>query len=394
MPEPQVIPSDRLGPPDRDGFLAACRKPNNLVYFLINVGDGDCQLILLPPNAGANHRRAIVVDAYSANKLIALTLSLQAEGLLKPPALTHNTAARNRTFPLVVATHPHRDHMLGFPRFFEAFGNDIAEYWDSGYYHPIPEYLSTMTFLEGAPHIAWSQPSSGTRRFVDGTRVTVLAPGVTLKQRYDTYGVHPNNASLVLKIEHPFRRVTEASVRDNSTRLYTKIPRVRSLVLGADAQSLSWAQVQVDFPELETKYSAVAQELKMARGLRPLKADIFKISHHASKRGVHLELIEALAPSLCLVSSVRDGGSHGFPHDVAQRAIREAMEKIADSDKDRSPDHEIGIFYTGDVDSDDSELGTIAMVISPSRRPQMWRFGDRRDQVIQLENARLLEHRP
>lgn len=47
---PTPIPSDRLEASD---FLRACDdQPDSLIYFLLNVGDGDTQLILLPAEPG------------------------------------------------------------------------------------------------------------------------------------------------------------------------------------------------------------------------------------------------------------------------------------------------------------------------------------------------------
>jgi len=47
---------------------------HDLVYFLLNVGDGDTQLILLPESPTG--RRAIVVDCATSTKLPALAESL------------------------------------------------------------------------------------------------------------------------------------------------------------------------------------------------------------------------------------------------------------------------------------------------------------------------------
>ncbi|HEU4702647.1 MAG TPA: hypothetical protein VFS37_09215, partial [Conexibacter sp.] len=62
------VPGDLLG--EAGGFVAAC-KPTDLVYFALNVGDGDTQLLLLPADA-AGRRRCIVVDCVNERKLSAL----------------------------------------------------------------------------------------------------------------------------------------------------------------------------------------------------------------------------------------------------------------------------------------------------------------------------------
>jgi hypothetical protein len=421
--KPAGIPDTYLDPVDPAAFLAACQHPNQLIYFLLNVGDGDTQLVLLP-SINEEPRRGIVVDVCGGQrvpqevreKLPVLVSSLQAAGLLRDPRVDTRTPHYRRTFPLVVGTHPHDDHIGAMPDFLEMFAADVAEYWDPGFYHPTAAFIDTMRQLEANPHIVWTQPSSGTRRYVDDTRITVLAPGIPLKQRYDSYGVDPNNASITLKLEYPYRRVQErtARVADEAVsrddrlegRLYAKTPRVRSLILGGDAQSLSWAQVEVDFPKLESKHSPIYDALKMARGVDPLSTTVFKVSHHASKRGVHHELVETLDPQISLVSSVGGGGSYGFPHRIAQDAIREVRQKLATKDDatqaaERKADYDLGIYYTADTVHNPTEdpHGTIAVIVptygpGDDHRIQVWRFGDADDEHIDLNQARHLHPEP
>ncbi len=405
MPKPPAIPAERVSAPDPAGFLAACEDGNSLVYFLFNVGDGDTQLVLLPRVGGAP-RRALVVDIAEAGKtkLPGVVAQLQGAGVLRAPAPDASAPPHRKAFPIVVGTHPHDDHIGGLPDFLDLYRNDVAEYWDPGYYHPTIAFIETMRRLEDSPHIVWTQPTSGLRRFVDDVRVTVLAPSIVLKHRYDSYGVDPNNASVTLKIEFPYRRVQErtsraadeaAGARERRTgRLYARIPSTRSLVLGADAQALSWAQVQSDFPKLDAKQSPIFSALKMARGLDPLKATVFKVSHHSSKRGVYLELVELFRPDILLVSSVAEKGKYGFPHAVTQEALREARQRIAKSGARRADDWALGIFYTADESGDGEELGTMALVVPPSGTVSMWRFGDRRGDDVDLNRARRVDHTP
>jgi hypothetical protein len=371
MAIPDPIPSDRL---EEGDFLADC-DPADLVYFLLNVGDGDMQLILLPA-ASDGARRALVVDVATVNKLPAFV-----ETLARAEVITEGAGL----FPIVVGTHPHEDHVGGMAQFLERFGDSIREYWEPGYYHTGPGYMRTMVALETHSNIQHSQPTSGFTRFVGQVKVVVLAPAIGLRNNFDSYGVNLNNASIALKVEFPASRVEQ---RDNERR-YLRLRRTQALLLGADAQTASWGRVMADFPELRPRESPVAKALRMALGSDPLKAQVFKVPHHASKHGVSLELVELVDPHLTLVSSAGGGGKYNFPHTVAQESVREALEAMALRGGERSKDHDLGIHYTCGTDSAGEPLGSIGIVISPTgRKRSVWRFGDLPRDEVNLQKAR------
>ena len=370
VPKTQDVPADRLKP---GAFLEAIDR-NDLVHFVVNVGDGDTQLILLPEEKGS--RKAIVVDVVSGDKLAGLIAVLQQSGLL---------GNEEGALALVVATHPHADHISGMANFLTTHAELIGEFWEPGYYLATPTYFKMMEVLAELDGVAHSQPTSGTTRFIDQVKVTVLAPGIGLKNRYDSYGIDVNNSSIALKVEFPARRYYKRE--DDGS--YTKLPNGASLVLGADAQTASWSQVMVDFPQLVASGSAVAKALRKARGVEPLKANVFKVPHHASKHGLNLELVEELKPDVSLVSSVREKGSYNFPHLVALEALREGIEPTAQKGTAHKDDFDLGIHFTSGKDDTGADLGTIAVVLSPSgQRRDVWRFGETAGESIDLLAAR------
>jgi competence protein ComEC len=368
------VPVSRLHKGD---FVADC-DPEDLIYFLLNVGDGDTQLVLLPADADGT-RQAMLVDAIMLDKL---------EQLLQDLAQTPLMPERSPLFAVVVATHPHDDHIAGMPRLIESYHQQIAELWEPGYYHTSEAYIETMHALEDHPEIRHTQPTSGMTRYIGQVRVTVLAPGIGLRNRFDSYGIEINDSSIGIKLEFPTSRVEER----RADRSYLRPESVRSLILGADSQTLSWAQVMIDFPQLGPDESVVSQALQKARGVRPLAAEVLKVSHHGSKHGVNLELVEQIHPGVSLISSALGGSAYNFPHLVALESIREGLETTTKSGHKHSRDYELGIHYTCGKDSAGAALGSVALVISPTgRKRDLWRFGDKTEDDIDLTKSRLFD---
>jgi hypothetical protein len=117
----------------------------------------------------------------------------------------------------------------------------------------------------------------------------------------------------------------------------------RRLILGGDAQTVAWASVVGDFPELVANPSPVYAALRIARGGDMLAADVLKVSHHGAKHGIERAAEEGLRPRHPLHERGRRGGAG---------------------------------------------LGTIAVVVPPTGRPQVWRFGDVPSEAVDLTTAR------
>jgi len=376
MARPKPLPATRLSAGD---FLAESAAAD-LVYFLCNVGDADAQLVLLPPDPVTKFRQAIVVDAGARDKLPGLI-----DDLIGQKIMADDGPDARGSIALVVATHPHDDHVAGLAQLIDRFGEfrRISEFWDPGYWHTIPAYHDAMGAIAQQAHIVYAQPTSGFRRWIGlTTAITVLSPSVQLRNRFDTYGTDINDASVSLRIEAPATRVT----RDPQGHRIVR-PRSSRLVLGADAQTLSWSFVMSDFPYLSVPVSEQGRLLDVGSGVDALRADLLKVSHHGSKHGVNLELVERMAPALTLVSSVPGPGKYGFPHTVAQELIREALQATAGSNSavTRSDDADLNLFYTADTDDGNpaKPLGTIGVLLTKGQWT-MWRFGDRADQPIDL----------
>lgn len=376
------IPANELV---NDNFIASI-QPQNMVYFLCNVGDGDAQLLLLPEDPDTQDRQAIIIDAGKVDKIPWLINDLVSQNLLPAtpdPINDDHYPVPDGSIPLVIATHPHGDHIAGMKDVLHDFRHRITEFWDPGYYHPIASYLDMMADVERNDNLLYSQPTSGFRKWIGDVVLTVMSPANLLKNRFDTYGTNINDSSISIRVEFPATRV----IKRGEERELIENPTTMSLILGADSQTLSWSYVLTDFPYLPDSSTAAAKAIKAATGGDLLRSDVMKISHHCSKRGVNLELIERITPRVTLVSSVAGGGKHKFPHEVSQEIIREALDPVTKSGGIHKKDWELGIFYTSDQDDHGTVLGSIALVLSQSRIT-MWRFGDRSSDQLQFGNAR------
>jgi len=385
MAQPVPIPDSLFTPLPAGETLVDHVGPDDLVYFLCNVGDGDAQLLLLPEQAatqtGTRMRRAIVVDSASPTKIPRLLRSLVDAGLL-PAQTGSQTQPADGAIALVVATHPHRDHIGGISQLLTGFAGAVSEMWEPGYYHTGPDYIEMMNAIESQASLLYAQPTSGLRRWFGNVAVTDLTPSIQLRNRFDTYGVEVNNASISLRVEFPATRVVQRG--DDRSLLDT--PNTKSLILGADAQTLSWSYADTDFPVLAASDTAAAKAIKAATGSDPFRSQVLKVSHHASKHGVNLELVERIRPALTLVSSVAGGGSYRFPHTVGQELIREAIDPTTTSGAAHPPDWELGIFYTSDTSTAGAKLGSFAVVVGAGQRTT-WRMLDSTTGAIDLSKA-------
>ena len=226
MSTPAAIPSGRH---TADNFRAAI-QPFHLVYFLLNVGDGDSQLVLLPEEPTGD-RRLIVVDAAREGKTVALINALETAGLVGAAPAPGDDP--DGSIALVVATHPHTDHIGGMAELLRTQRPRLAEFWDPGYFLTSQRYHQMMTEVEANSVLGYAQPAAGYRRWFGTVLVTVLSPAVGLRNRFDTYGTEINDSSISLRLEFPAARVLQRGPE----RELIPNPQTMALILGGDAQN-------------------------------------------------------------------------------------------------------------------------------------------------------------
>lgn len=144
--------------------------PRGPAVVFINVGQGDAALLI---SAGGE---AVLVDGGPDPRRLWQALY----------------EYRVRSLRLVVATHPHDDHIAGFvglaPRL------PIAEVWEAGDHHSNPTWNRIAEEMEAAS-VPVVTPSVGTRLGLAGMVLEVLGP----KRRYDS----ANDQSIVVLVRSP-----------------------------------------------------------------------------------------------------------------------------------------------------------------------------------------------
>lgn len=357
--------------------------------FVLNVGDGDSIVVRLPVTDG-DHAFG-VIDCADADKTVDLIRALS--GPIDP------------LIRFVVATHPHSDHIRGLRQVIKSFP-DVGEFWDSGFRFTSLMYRRLIQEVESQADwngLRFLRPTSGFEFYYGLVRCTVLSPSIYLRNRYDTYGVDANNASIVIRLSYPVQPPSSdyPDKPPSTTTPAEPTGRPRTAILGGDAQTDAWGHVLAEFPHLLADDKNWARQIGARTGDQPLACDFFKVSHHASKRGINLELLErfgdatgkgpSVGPKVLAVScsSERPGG-FGFPHTVTQELMREVRDPTAQSGKDHDPDDEIGIHYTSQtIESTSGEpAGSLAFVMSADRSTRLYRLCDAEAAVVDLSRAR------
>ena len=160
-----------------------------------------------------------IADA-GTTKPLALSRVLTDEGLLP--------GGDEAAVALVVATHPHQDHIGGMAKVLAGLGDRVAEFWDPGYFHPIGASHQMMAEVEARTSLLYSYPAAGLNRWIGRTQITVLSPSIHLRNRFDTYGVEINDSSISLRLQHLAARVITRDLQGNvATRTRPRLAGAR-----------------------------------------------------------------------------------------------------------------------------------------------------------------------
>jgi beta-lactamase superfamily II metal-dependent hydrolase len=341
-------------------------KPTELVIHVLNVGSGDAILLELPTTAKGENLLGIV-DCYKGSKMLSYIQALQSvrpfDGLA-----------------FICATHPHLDHVGGIKKLLEHPLTKPREFWDSGFRHKTKTYLKILETLH-REKIPMRRISSGMESYYGTLRITALGPSVALRNRYATYGIDMNNASIVLRLENckdDVVIVESERYRDQDDPEILRDAGDSVVILGADAEFDNWAQITEEYPHVE-RTSKHGPLVKKAVNL--LNCAVVKVSHHGSMHSAPLDVYERMSPSLAILSSKQEESSvthHGqmitrtlYPHPVAIETLRESGSDVLSTDG----------YFEQLAGGGHAQPGTIVVVVAPGRKPRYTKLSDETDAV-------------
>ncbi len=226
-------------------------KARQLRYYALDVGQGDCSLFVLPDG------RNIVFDAGPRSNARSTVNYLKSCGV--------------RKIDLLVATHPHEDHIGGMKELLACIS--VKQIWDSGYNHGSKIQRDFYQTIKDKK-IPFGRPKRGYAAKMGDVTLKVLAPAKALKG-------------------------TSSDANNNGLIVLVSYGNVSFLMMG-DAQK----------EERET--------------VSPLpRAAVLKAAHHGASNGTDAALLREVSPDI-IVLSYKRGNSYGHPHRETVAAIRKA----------------------------------------------------------------------
>jgi competence protein ComEC len=221
-----------------------------LTVRFLDIGQGDAELIQLPSG------ETILID--SGDRGSATVELLKKHGV--------------REIDLLIATHPHADHIGEMRDIMRAF--KVKELWDSGFPHTTTTYANMLEERK-SQGIKFLKPRRGDTRKIGDALLEVLNPSNDLVDN------EANNASLVV-------RLTFGSTR---------------FLFTGDAEEKAWEQM-------------------IASDRDRLRADLLKSAHHGSRNANNEEILDAVSPGIVTISCA-EGNDYNHPHKEVMRLMRE-----------------------------------------------------------------------
>ncbi len=349
-------------------------EPDDLVIHFLNVGFGDNIVIQFPKDDNGNRKYGLV-DCKNGTK----TLDYLGK-------LMRNDNAQPARLAFICATHPHYDHISGISTVINNNEYYPYEFWDSGFRHNSQTYSRILEDII-ARNIRMVRVSSGMEWYFRQVRITALSPSIMLRNRYATYGVDMNNASIVLRIEHNRENVItmQSQEYEGNTSVEAERRAGRSVViLTGDAEFDSWSHVCREFPMVE-RTSAHRPLIK--KMVNYLSSAVVKVAHHGSMHSTPLDVYEKMSPHTTIISTKQELSRKQldnsaideierelFPHQSAVMALEECDAKVLTTDG--SYEGQTRDDGSGTKDAENEHSGTIVAFIPPGGKVECEKLDD------------------
>ncbi|MCX6691810.1 MAG: MBL fold metallo-hydrolase [Methanoregula sp.] len=243
-------------------FPAFSDSGGSLKAYFLDVGQGDSTLIVFG-------NRTILIDAGETDKGDLVVGKLQGLSVSR--------------IDLLVATHPHSDHIGGMEKVLDAFS--VGQVLDSGMPHPSALYASFLDTIE-AKHIRYSVAHQGQTIDLDpALRIVVLSP--------------------------PDKKTSD-DLNDNSVVLRISYGTVDMLLTG-DAGKGTEEQL------LKTGYA--------------LDSEILKVAHHGSTYSTGPAFLERVHPGVAVIPVGVDN-PYSHPAEATLAALQGAGVVVYRTDRD------------------------------------------------------------
>ena len=233
------------------------QKPLLEVYFL-DVGQGDSEILRYGD-------KTMLIDAGTNASTNTLLSDIRSLGI--------------NQFDLVVATHPHEDHIGGLDAVINNFS--IGKLYMPKVTTTTKTFIDVLTAIKNKGYTV-TAPVLGSTFNLGDVQCTFLAPN---SQKYDDL----NNYSIVIKVTY------------GST----------SFLFTGDAQTLS--------------------EQEMLRNGFDLKADVLKVGHHGSDSSTSPQFLKVVSPKYGVIE-VGKGNDYGHPHQITLDKLAAANVKVFRTD--------------------------------------------------------------
>ncbi len=348
-------------------------EPQDLVIHILNVGFGDTILIGFPAQ-NLSARAYGLVDCNDARKTLGYLNNL----IPKPTERKH--------LAFVCATHPHMDHISGIQEVLKDPTYKPSEFWDSGFRHNSLTYRDSLLAVS-SEGIKMIQVSSGMEWYFGSVRITVLSPSVALRNRYATYGVDMNNASVVLRLEHHSDDILLTTSREYSGKASEAVERNAGqsvVILAGDAEFDSWAQIAQDFPRLERTSGHDPLVKKM---INYLACSAVKVAHHGSMHSAPLDIYEKMKPQTAIISTKQEVSTKRgteqdlrrglFPHSATTIALEECDARVLTTDGSHEGEEIGGKMRAQEL----SHEGSVILVVPPAGKLRWCKLNDKADEI-------------